>query len=132
MNAKETAIKTRDLIRRLQRSDDKTKKRYVYGASAALMIVVIGIWLFYLNATLPQAAPAAVTSTAPVAAAESGAAGTSPSIWSTFGRGFNLVWEDLGGAVGNIGNTVSGAWQEFQKQIQRTNTMQLNATTTGN
>jgi hypothetical protein len=130
MNVKETAIKTRDFIRRLQRSDDKTKKMYVYSASALLMIVIIGLWLFYLNAILPQTTPPNANSTALVAPAESGAAETSPSIWSTFGRGLNLVWEDLGGAMGNIGNTVSGAWQEFQKQIQRTNTMRLEATST--
>ncbi len=129
----ETILKTKTLIKRLRQSDDKTKKIYVYGISTVLMMAVIGLWFLYLNITLPQANPIVTTSTTPMTAMGGGNTETapSPSIWSTFSRGLHLVWGDLHRAVGSITNTFSRSWEAFQKQIQKTNTIQLEATSTG-
>lgn len=129
---KETAVKTRDFVRRLQRSDERTKKHFVYGISAAAMLLIFVLWLAYLNMTLPQAAPVASvsTSTAGTEATSAPAMSGGTSFLGTFGRGFDLVWGDIGRSIGKIGDTVGGAWQGFQKQIQRTNTMELNASST--
>ena len=124
----ETIIKTRDFIRRLQRSNEKTKRRYVYGASAALMIIVVALWLFYLNITLPTAVPEIATSTAVTDVSANSPAGQ--SFFGTLGRGAAIVWGEVAKGVGNIGGLVGGAWQGFQKQIQKTNTFELNATST--
>lgn len=128
----ELAVKTHDFVKRLQRSDDKTKRRYVVGFSAGLMAVVIFLWLVYLNLTIPQAVPeatvAATTTTAAAAPASASPAG--PSFFGTLGRGAAIVWEDITKGFGNVGGAVGGAWQGFQKQIQKTNTFELNATST--
>ncbi len=131
-NIKETATKTRDFIKRLQRADDKTKRRYLYGVSAVLMIVVVFLWLVYLNMTLPQAAPEVATATSSATTSFPGASGETKtgSFFGTLGRGFGIVWQDLGSGFQNIGNVIGGAWQDFQNQIQRTNTLQLEATST--
>ena len=36
-------------VERVQKSDDRTKKRGGIGSSAATMLVVIGLWLMYMN-----------------------------------------------------------------------------------
>ena len=36
-------------VARIQESDDRIKKRWVIGSSAATMLVVIGLWLMYMN-----------------------------------------------------------------------------------
>ncbi len=128
-NLKETAGKTREFVKRLQRSDDRTKRRYVLGVSAALMIVIVFLWLTYLNLTLPNLAPAASEATS-TAIAPAAAAPASSSFFGIFGRGAAIVWDDLMNGLGNIGHTIGGTWQKFQDQIQRTNTIQLNATST--
>lgn len=127
LNMKEAAAKTRGFIRRLQRSDSRTKKRYLYGVSAALMVIVIGLWLAYLNVVLPQAAPEVTASSTATGVAATSSGG---SFFGTLGRGFDVVIGNIGGAFGNIGGTVGGAWNKFQTQLQRTNTIQLNATST--
>ncbi|MCL4404321.1 hypothetical protein M1432_03185 [Patescibacteria group bacterium] len=124
----ETIIKTKDFIKRLQRSNERTKRRYVYGASAALMVVVVVLWLLYLNITLPTAVPGIATSTAETSASET--APTGQSFFGTLGRGAAIVWGEVAKGVGNIGGLVGGAWQGFQKQIQKTNTFEVNATST--
>ncbi len=128
---KETLVKTRDFIKRLQRSNDHTKRLYLYGTSAVLMVVVVFLWLVYLNVTLPQAAPeAAATSSAPMPLAAGGGAKDDTSLFGTLGRGLGIVLGDLGRGFQNIGGTIGRTWQEIQNQIQRTNTLQLEATTT--
>ena len=126
---KEKAIKTRDFVRRLQRSDDRTKRRYVLSVSTGLMVIIVFLWLVYLNVTMPNLTPTAPEATS-TAAASAAAAPEGLSFFGTFGRGAAIVWDDLTSGVGNIGNTIGGAWQKFQDQIQRTNTIQLNATST--
>ncbi|MCP6720138.1 MAG: hypothetical protein KJI72_02300 [Patescibacteria group bacterium] len=44
----------RSRLRKLQRADDRTKKRYLVVASAATMTLVIGLWFVYLNLSLPR------------------------------------------------------------------------------
>lgn len=41
-------------LRKLQRTDDKTKKRYLVVASTIAMILIIGLWFVYLNLSLPR------------------------------------------------------------------------------
>ena len=49
-------------LERIRRSDDSVKKRWVFGASAASMILIIALWLLSLNNLI---APA-VNSKAPI------------------------------------------------------------------
>lgn len=42
-------------IRTLQSYDDDRKKRWLVGLSGVSMIVVIGLWLVYINISIPKA-----------------------------------------------------------------------------
>lgn len=44
----------RDFVEKLQNSDDAVKKRWLIGLSAATIILVIGLWVVYLNFTIDK------------------------------------------------------------------------------
>ena len=41
-------------IRKLQNSDEGTKKRWLVGGSTVAMVVLVASWALYLNVSLPQ------------------------------------------------------------------------------
>jgi hypothetical protein len=43
--------KLKNLLGNIQNSDEKTKKRWLIGASAISIILVIGLWFVYINFT---------------------------------------------------------------------------------
>lgn len=43
--------KLKNLLENIQNSDEKTKKRWLIGASAISIILVIGLWFIYINFT---------------------------------------------------------------------------------
>jgi hypothetical protein len=43
------------LLRRIQNSDEAIKKRWLVGATAISMILIIGLWLGYVNSTIKSA-----------------------------------------------------------------------------
>lgn len=45
-----------DKIKRIQRSDKSTKRKWLVGGSVILMIFIVFMWIGYLNLTLPQVA----------------------------------------------------------------------------
>jgi len=45
---------THNRVKKLQQSDEGTKKRWLVGGSATMMIFIIVLWVFYLNLTLPR------------------------------------------------------------------------------
>lgn len=57
--------KIRNLLNNIQNSDEKTKKRWLIGSSAVTMIIVISLWLVYLNFSIRSQVP---TDTQPASA----------------------------------------------------------------
>ncbi|HXF44113.1 MAG TPA: hypothetical protein VNK70_01480 [Candidatus Paceibacterota bacterium] len=95
-------------LHRLQRADNKTKKRYLIAWSALAMVMVIVSWVLYLGFTLPSLAPAA-----PEAAVPASAEAESESFFSVIGRGalnlknalfseFTELKENIASGVGSI------------------------------
>lgn len=48
--------KIKSYVKKLQRGDDKTKKRWLIGTSAVSMVLIVALWFVYLNLSLPQLA----------------------------------------------------------------------------
>ena len=46
----------KDFLTKIQKSEEKVKKRYLFIFSALAMIVIIGLWIFYLK-TIVNAGP---------------------------------------------------------------------------
>jgi len=44
--------KIKVFLEKIQNSDEKTKKRWLIGASAVSMILVVGLWFIYINSTV--------------------------------------------------------------------------------
>lgn len=42
----------KNFLRRIQNSDEATKKKWLIGASAVSMILVVGLWLIYIQSTI--------------------------------------------------------------------------------
>ncbi len=77
--------KTLSKLKKLQRADDATKKRWLFGATAISMILVITLWVFYLNMTLPSINK----ETKPAEAA-----GNGEDLGGTFKNGFRVIGGD--------------------------------------
>lgn len=105
-------------IKRIQRADEKTKKRWLIGLTASAMILIIGLWLIFLNNfSLPTIAPVADSpTTSSVAAAQPArpAGGKEDSIWQTFKRGLNEI-------IQNAKDQISAAKNSLEEQLQKNN-----------
>lgn len=136
--------KTKEFIKDLQGRDEKTKRTYLIAASSVSMIIVILLWIAYLNLTVPPAQTAAVEATTtptssidylpqPAAAPQS----SGNSFFGTLGRGLSQVYSGAASGAGSFFGQVGGFFSNlaggFQKELHRTNTFSIekgNETTT--
>lgn len=82
-------------LKRLQRSHDRTKKRWLVGLSAASLVIVIALRLLSLGGGLPQVGVAPGSGGAPAAVSEE-------SFIRTFSRGFEVVIGDIKTKLGGL------------------------------
>ncbi|MFA6407536.1 MAG: hypothetical protein WCV80_02415 [Candidatus Paceibacterota bacterium] len=80
-----------DFIEQLRTKDEETKKWWVVGASAISMIIIVFLWVLYLNITLPSIDTPVSTSTIPVATV----APKKTSPFGTFMEGWSVVSKDI-------------------------------------
>ncbi|MEX1014429.1 MAG: hypothetical protein WDZ80_04690 [Candidatus Paceibacterota bacterium] len=84
----ELNTKTQNKIRKIQRSDEKTKKSWVIKSSLVAIFFIILIWFFYLNFSLPKSVVITPVSQQEESVEKSG-------VLSTFYRGFQNLSEDM-------------------------------------
>ena len=84
----------------MQESDERRKTRWLVGLSAALMIVVVFLWLSYFNTLITPAHQAAIV------AGEAGGA-TSISFWDTMKTGTAVIADHLWDAVRRLGEILN-------------------------
>lgn len=110
--------KIREFLRRVRRSDDREKKRWVVFFSAIGMIAIVALWMAYLNITLPRSS-----------AGEAGAATkeitTTPSFFKTLGTGWESVWKSIENNANGIGGNLENQWLNLMEQVKRTNDVNL-------
>ncbi len=105
LNFEEIVEKTREGLRKVQRSDEKTKKFYLTVFSSLAMIVVVGLWFFYLDITLPQpvgGAAETIPENMSVIEEKSG-----DSFFNTIARGAKNIFGDLKSQFEKIGESFS-------------------------
>ncbi len=105
---------SRDRLRRLQRADAKTKKRYLVFGSAAAMILVVLLWFFYLSLTLPK-----VASTAPETAPPAETRGSN-SFFQVLGRGARNFKDSLVKEFGSFKESVGGSVSSLISRLKET------------
>jgi hypothetical protein len=126
--------KAKDFIKKLQEKDEKTKRVYLVAASSVSMIVIILLWVLYLNFTVPTVGQGNATSTATptttidyIPRPAGNTAGN--SFLDTLGRGFSNVSDGLvngvGDIAGQIGSFVSRLERQIRSGFQKTNTFNI-------
>ncbi len=105
---------TKRRLRRIQRADKKTKKRYLIGFSFIAMILVIGLWFFYLNLTLPKPQRSEVTFSPAVENKGS------DSFFKTLGQGFKNIGQDLKQQFMKFKEEIVQGFDFVSKEIKRT------------
>ena len=99
-------------IKTLQRADEKSKKIWLVGMTAISMILVIGLWLFYQNLTLPK--PAKISS-------HETNIQTKENPWNTFMAGFQTLSREFSEKFGEIKNGVDQQFDTIKDQLEKTN-----------
>lgn len=104
-------------LRRLQRTDDKTKKRYLVVSSTIAMILVIGLWFVYLNLSLPRvdSAESVVTNVGVLDQDEN----NNESFIKVFGRGLVNVKEGFSEQFIRFRDSLTEGFIFFNGQIRR-------------
>lgn len=126
--------KTKDFIKKLQEKEEKTKRVYLIAASSVSMIVIIALWIAYLNLTIPPAETAGVeASTTPTTTInylpQQTPQPSGNSFFTTLGRGFSAVYSGAAGGAGNafgqINDFFSNLGSGLRKELQKTNTFSI-------
>ena len=80
----------KNFITKLQNSDEAIKKRWLIGASAVAMILIISLWLVYLNYTLGKTG------------AVENESDNSTSFWQVFKTGLVIVGNSIKDKAGDL------------------------------
>lgn len=107
--------KARKFLRELQRSDKTRKKRWLIAFTAFSMIVVLALWLVYINVL---GIPSTVVKT-PAPKAEN----SLESVWGTFKRGLSEIFS-------NVKSQLETSKNLIENQFQKTNEVIINVTST--
>lgn len=97
-----------DKLKRIQRADEKIKKRWLIGLTSGAMIIIIGLWLIFINVSDIPVRSVANPKTAPSVNQKQN------SVWQTFKLGFNKIVQDTK-------EKLNFAKQELKEQIQKNN-----------
>lgn len=111
----------RTFILKIRRSEEPTKRRWVIVLSGGMSLVVLFLWVGYLNISLPELAPPP-----DAIAAETGkgieSEESSGSFFSVLGRGFRNITGNLKESVSSLGNTFSSTFENAKKSFGGTKT----------
>lgn len=104
-------------LRRIQRADDGTKKRWLVASSTVSMVAIIALWVVYLNMTLPAIA-GSETKEAREPASEEG-------IGSVMGRGWQKLKEDFSETYENFKKELDENLKETGTKMEQKNSFSI-------
>ena len=106
-------------IKKIRRSDERTKRNWLIGSTVIMMIVVITLWVGYLNLTLPGIAPSETSTSTVVTQVQE--TDKSDSVFSVFARGFRItiksISKNFSGTTGKISDLIFRTKQRL-KNVQ--------------
>lgn len=106
-------------IKKLQRADDATKKRWLFGATAISMIFVITLWIFYLNMTLPN-----------VNKEVKNAEVDKENLGETFKNGFRAISGDFQGKFDELKSQFNNYFDSLKSEVLENNEFLIEPTST--
>ncbi|MEK7465616.1 MAG: hypothetical protein AAB631_02465 [Patescibacteria group bacterium] len=111
-------------LKTLRRSNEATKKKWVYVVSGISSVLILFLWVAYLNLTLPVLPPppgdASPVSTPSLP--------SSNSFFSVLGRGFKNIGEEMKAGFKTIGSTFSSTFKTFTQKIGTNHTYSVTST----
>ncbi len=109
-------------LRELRRAPEPRKRRWLIVSSTLAMLLVLGLWVIYLNLTLPTLPPvsANATTTEPATTGSQG-----ESFFETFGRGLQITAGNLGQKLQDLSQTLNDYFTNLKNQIQKTNNIEI-------
>lgn len=110
-------------MKNLQRGPDERKKRWLIVSSAIAMLLVLLLWLAYLNLTLPRLSATQVAVSSSTPPEETGS--QKESFLQTFGRGLSVTFGNIANGLTGIKNTLVGYFEELKNQMQKSNNFSL-------
>jgi len=84
-------MKIRELLEKIQNSDEKTKRRYLIIVSAVTMVLVIGLWLIYLKSTISDVGQETINQTT-----------SNTQFWQVFKNGLSITASSIKENIQNI------------------------------
>lgn len=88
-------------LERIRNSDDRTKKKWTYGITAVIMLVVVILWFAYVNSIFSSGGSSGV--------AYRDSAGSGASFVYTMKNGLAVVYDTAESAVRGLWNAVTGS-----------------------
>lgn len=123
---KQTAADTKQFVRKIQRSDEKTKKRWFVGTTIAAMVFILIFWVIYQNITIPSVAgPENPTNIPQVVLKPEQKVDTGPSFFETFGNGLSIVGGDLKQKYDAFSEAITNGLNSLKSRFEKTNTMSI-------
>lgn len=98
-------------LKEIQRSPDKIKKRYLVVSSGLVMLLIILLWVAYLDASLPEVEGVV---------AEGSKIKKSDTFFETFGRGLKISIQNIKEKALSVGEAVENFVDDFKNQIEKT------------
>ena len=88
--------KLNKFIGKIQNSDEATKKRWLIVSSAIAMVLVISLWLVYINWTIKSVGDNIEKQN------------LEPGFWQIFKTGLNMISESIWNGIKNIVSKITG------------------------
>lgn len=107
-------------LRKIQRADDRTKKQYLVIFSSLAMILVVGLWFFYLSISLPQPPDTASKEVPDIVAKKE-----NNSFFKIFSRGLQKIAGDLKEQFIKIRDGLVQAFVILNREASRVNEFTL-------
>lgn len=97
-------------IRNLRRAEDGVKKRWIIFLTAISMVVIVSIWVLYLNYSLPE-----------INKEQNAAKQEKNSAIAVFNQGFRTISADFQSKFEEIKNQIGSQTAYLQNQVEKTN-----------
>lgn len=110
-------------LKRLQRAPDEVKKKWMIGATAISMILVITFWIFYLNTTMPAINTGTKPETDEVKQNNNASVQSKnfESFGGTFKKGLLVISENFKNKIDEFKNQVGRDFDSLKSRIQKKN-----------
>lgn len=124
---KSLCVYFRTRLRKVQRAPEPQRKRWLVLSSSLAIVAVVGLWVLYLNYTVPYPEGWNEGKTA-VAAEETTEEENGNSVGKTLGRGFSAIFDQFLDKWNEAKGEMGKAFESAKEVLEKGNQLTLEAT----